>query len=407
MSNLRSVTEASFDADVIANSRPVLVDFWAEWCGPCKALGPTLEKVSENFKGQVDFVKVNVDEHASVRNRFSVKGIPTLILLKGGEEIGRVVGNRSAVQLASFLDAHLGTSTELVRVAITLRAFGGDPQVKAAQTARLQAHLTRKQATPDESMWEGQISSALRFVANTADPDDCARVLGIPTDVVSIVETLSTYRGTHLKAALYVARWLESVPVGANLSKLPDQLLVHLLKNQMVTDLLDGDASLLGVRDELVSLHSAVASGAAPEDESWAKVKKACAEIASNLDDKHRSRLATMLQSASMPLSKDPDVLSGVVFAVGLSVWKQLQDACNWVREDDARVAQLAEEIGKRAEEQGTEPPRGDAMMEKIGEIDPDLASRFRSHYHEGTRALGERGRAIGDMLVDLTAHVV
>uniref|UniRef100_UPI0005BE00A6 thioredoxin n=1 Tax=Burkholderia gladioli TaxID=28095 RepID=UPI0005BE00A6 len=95
MSDLKSVTEASFEADVTQNSRPVLIDFWAEWCGPCKALAPTLEKVARNFEGKVDIVKVNVDEHPSLRERFGVRGIPALVLVNGGREAGRIVGNRT------------------------------------------------------------------------------------------------------------------------------------------------------------------------------------------------------------------------------------------------------------------------------------------------------------------------
>ncbi len=403
MSNLRSVTEASFDADVIANSRPVLVDFWAEWCGPCKALAPTLEKVSESFKGEVDFVKINVDEHASARDRFGVRGIPTLILLKDGHELGRVVGNRSAAQLAGFLDAHLGTVTELARPAIKLSAFGGNPQAKATDLDRLRGYLTRKQAAPNENMWDGQINSALGFVTGEAYPDDCARKLGMPAEVVSIVETLSTYRETRINGALFVAEWLESVPVGADLSKLPGQLLVHLLESPMVADLLGGDSALLEIRDELVALHRAETADAGGVESSWAKVKKACADIASDASDKSRGRLAHMLESASSVLSKDPDMLGDLVFAVSSFVWKRLQDSCNWTSMDDARVAQLAGEIAARATEQGTESPRGEAMMQAIEAVDPDLVHRFHAHYREGNRAMKEMGQAIGDLLIDLT----
>lgn len=403
MSNLKSVTEASFDVDVATNSLPVLVDFWAEWCGPCKALAPSLEKVSETFKGTVDFVKVNVDEHPSVRDRFGVKGIPTLILLRGGEEIGRVVGNRSATQLAGFLDTHLGTVTEVARAVITLSAFGGDPGIKAGQKKRLHDYLERKQAAPNEDMWEGDIGNALQFVAGTADVDDCARALGMPTDVMSVVEALSSYDATNMDAARYIEKWLDSVPVGADLSTLPAQLIVGMLKSRIVSDLLGDDSTLRDRCDELGSLHAAESNDPSSAAVDWAATRTRCLQIGSAAADQNRGLLAGMLATACTSLIKEPDMLTEFIFAVAQYDWKRLQLECNWTSADDSRIPQLADEIARRAVEQGGIPPVGEAMMKKIEDIDPDLASRYRYHYDDGMRALGAKGRRIGELLIDLT----
>ena len=88
------------------STKAVFLDFWAEWCGPCKMLSPTFEKLAETFGDQVTFAKINVDELPDIANRFSIRSIPTLILLKGGEEIERLVGLRSEHELAQVLGRH-------------------------------------------------------------------------------------------------------------------------------------------------------------------------------------------------------------------------------------------------------------------------------------------------------------
>ncbi|WP_257829980.1 hypothetical protein [Burkholderia glumae] len=157
-------------------------------------------------------------------------------------------GPRSATQLASYLDAHLGTVTQLAKPAVTLSAFGGDAQLKAERIARLRDYLELKQADPNTPMWPEKVTGALAFVAGTSDPDECAVALGMPTDVLETVRMLSSYRGTNFNAAVFVADWLESVLVGANLSALPRRLLNAVLASPLLSDTLGGDAALLAIR---------------------------------------------------------------------------------------------------------------------------------------------------------------
>ena len=101
------VNETSFDKVVLQAKEPVLVDFWAPWCGPCKMVSPIVEELAKEYSGRVSFVKVNVDENQPLSSRYSIRGIPTLLLFKQGKPMQQVVGFRPKAELQKMLDESL------------------------------------------------------------------------------------------------------------------------------------------------------------------------------------------------------------------------------------------------------------------------------------------------------------
>jgi thioredoxin 1 len=106
-----SVTDSSFEKDVLQAGKPVLVDFWAEWCAPCRMLSPTIDAIAEQFAESAGVVKVNVDDNTSTAQRYGIKGIPTLILFSGGKEVERVVGATSKESISRMIEKHVSVAS--------------------------------------------------------------------------------------------------------------------------------------------------------------------------------------------------------------------------------------------------------------------------------------------------------
>ena len=107
MSGINHVTDSSFEQEVLKAQGPVLVDFWAEWCGPCKMIGPVLEEIAGDYAGKLKIAKLNIDENPQTPPKYGIRGIPTLMLFKNGQVEATKVGAVSKSQLAAFIDGNM------------------------------------------------------------------------------------------------------------------------------------------------------------------------------------------------------------------------------------------------------------------------------------------------------------
>jgi thioredoxin 1 len=105
--NIVKVSDDSFDNDVLSASGPVLVDYWAEWCGPCKTIAPVLDEIADEYDGRLTIAKLNIDDNPNTPPRYGIRGIPTLMLFKDGEVAATKVGSVSKTQLTEFVDQNI------------------------------------------------------------------------------------------------------------------------------------------------------------------------------------------------------------------------------------------------------------------------------------------------------------
>ena len=105
--DIHHVTDDTFDPEVLKADTPVLVDYWAEWCGPCKSIAPILDEVAKEYQGRLKIAKINVDENQQVPAKFGIRGIPTLMLFKDGQLAGTLVGAHPKAKFTAFIDSHL------------------------------------------------------------------------------------------------------------------------------------------------------------------------------------------------------------------------------------------------------------------------------------------------------------
>jgi thioredoxin 1 len=104
---IKHISDDSFDGEVLKSSKPVLVDYWAEWCGPCKMIAPVLDEISSTYSDKLQVAKMNVDENRDIPAKYGIRGIPTLMLFKDGQLAATKVGALSKAQLTAFIDSHL------------------------------------------------------------------------------------------------------------------------------------------------------------------------------------------------------------------------------------------------------------------------------------------------------------
>lgn len=396
MSATSSVSDSDFDERVLSASGPVLVDFWAPWCGPCKALAPTLETLAGEYDGKLSIVKLDVDDNPASRDRFGVRGIPMLALYSNGSEVARVTGAQSRARLTAFLDLHLGTETVVEQAAAHQPAltFGADEQVRDRCVERLTRHMAAGSVRPGPTSWDGEAGSALGCATEAGTPEECAAVIGVPASIVGLVDTLSTYYGTVVGGSEFALGWIRSVPVGVTLSDMPLRLLSTMLESGVIEREVKAHPAAREVRDAIMAAHRASVNSTVGNAE-WAALRAR----AKSLEDQIPIPLAELLESAGYPLD-DAEVLRAVLLSSSMIHMAIAMRDYDWSKADEERANEHLKALHAKPKQEGAD---NRSIFETFRKQDSELADRFAAASKYRGDMMREAGQIVGLRLQELT----
>jgi thioredoxin len=322
------VTEATFSEEIEQAELPVFIDFWAPWCGPCKLIQPTLDELAKVYQGRVKFAKINADDNKALAERFAVRGLPTLLLLKAGEVVDRAVGIdplRGKSQFVDLLDKHVATKS--LQPSKSWRAFHGDATLKGMVIERVRAHIEAGQiesvdffshAWPLCDEYNGRYNLCGAALHGT-DIEEYETAFGIPSSAAMLedsvhdllIQTSTDEQGTIRHAFSQSARdyplnWLEGIPLGADLRNVTPHFLQWLLSGLIDSPLPFGASvadNIKAVLREVALLHARWADGDEPSTSQWKAARDAAAKITSSYEDDPISwGLATCAEKFAWPV---------------------------------------------------------------------------------------------------------
>lgn len=391
-----------FAAEVERSALPVCVDFWAPWCGPCKALAPLFDEMARVYAGRIKFVKVNADDNRELGKRLDVRSLPTLLLLKHGKEIERAIGQQSKSRLVALFDRYAGAlaATRSVPPAKKWRAFQGDDALRHDTVERVRKHVAADEIRAIGSMPPVADTDQGRYslIGAASHSDDLERyetTFGIPSHVALLeefvhvfvaeeVQTASGERYRSLRGATgdYPVRWLEAIPVGADLHSVTPRFLHWLLLDLIDAPLPFGVVVADGIKPairQLAALHARDAAGDRPGYAEWKLAREAVAAIAPDrTEDSVSWAMAFCAETVGWPAE---ELGNAVQSALG-TLWFGLYGTA--IRQ------------GYSAE-QWTARQAAEAAARKKWESDPNASPEVREAYEEikAVRALQVKWNAI------------
>lgn len=381
---VNEVTEATFAAEIEQAELPVLLDFWAPWCGPCKMIQPILDELAKVYQGRVKFSKINADDNKALAERFAVRGLPTLLLLKAGEVVDRAVGfnpQRGKSQFADLLDMHVAAKSGQPEKA--LRAFHGDPALKGMVIERVRTHIAAGQIRSVDFFshaWplcddDNGRYSLCGAALHGNDIEEYETAFGIPSSAALLEDSvhdflIQTSTDGHgdisyifsPSAHDYPLNWLEGIPLGADLRNVTSHflrwLLIGLVDSPLPFNAIVAD-NIEAVLREVALLHARLADGEEPSSPEWNAVRDAAAKITPSYDDDPVSwGLATCAQKFAWPVD-----------ALGLSMRHGIGALFSGLGKAAIRYGYSAEEWATRQAVIATARARREAEPEAGGEV--------------------------------------
>lgn len=315
------VSEASFEAEVLAAAQPVLLDLWAPWCAPCRAVAPVLESLAPEYAGALTIAKLNVEEYPEVQKRLGVRGIPTLILFRDGKEVARLLGAKRAEEFRAWFKVQgiVPTSDGVMQreeADAGAGAFHGDAELRDYLLGRLRQRAAegRVEASfmPHWENGRGTLSSAL---VSHGSPDVFGRLTGMPISVAAALEFCSIGCADQAEVDSLVG----GIPAGADLRQIAARLAVALMSDDFAAwpQILD-DVEVDGLRQRWVALCTSKLNGVRVESEEWKALGDELERLRARkpLPELERQRIAVSFMSTLTPLPRSDEAdkwLGGMV----------------------------------------------------------------------------------------------
>lgn len=335
-----AATEESLNDYLAAANVPILLDLWAPWCAPCRALAPTLEKLAEEAGESLIVLKIDVDEHPGVRERFGVRGIPTMILLKGDAELDRLSGTQPLSKLKQWLGQNGAPVQSNVaqpnQVAQRWGAFYGDAQLREFLIARMKQHADQGDVSSARApVWtEGKGTFAATFV-HSESLDVFERISGLPSSLAPALDFVGACNEKEVSALLDVMR------LDADLNLVAGQLLQSWLSDSehQWAEVLN-EPELDAVRLQWLALFERSMTHHAPSAAEWEELRQAAAALENPSQDPYRQlqgMLANLLtQVAPLPTGNNGLAWSAVFGTAGWCNLHLLMAALGWTTTERA-----------------------------------------------------------------------
>lgn len=423
------VNEANFTTEVEQATVPVFVDFWAPWCGPCKALAPLFDKLAETYGDQIKFAKVNTDDNKELAKRLDVRGLPTLLMFRDGQVVERTSGAQSKSHFSNLLDKYV---TAPVAVAAPVapvrhfRAFYGDAALRDAVVARVRGHIENDRILSyggggPLSDAENRRYSLMAAALESADVRRYEGTLGIPAEAARLAEVVHSLsmreievagaKQYHLRgtASRYPLEWLEAIPLGADLGTLTSRFIHWYLTDLVAGTYLYESRVIPEARDlaeRVARLHERQATGDAPTPAQWkdarTEVGEALERLRAGQPDLFSRSVATISEMLAWPVEELEETLAGAIGTVFYALWQNALPLAYAPEQWAARLALL-----KAAQDRQSASP--DATPEQMAEFEEIKAYRsLQENSQAKDNAAGlEAKYAYGDHLHTGLMHVL
>lgn len=335
-----AATEASLNEYLANADQPILLDLWAPWCAPCRALAPTLERLAEEAGELLTVLKIDVDEFPSVRERYGVRGIPTMILLKGEKELARLSGTQPLSKLKQWLGEN-GTPIEssaspVGQTPMRWGAFYGDAQLRDFLVTRMKQHADQGDISLSRvSVWMDGKGTFSATMVHSEKVDVFERVTGLPANLAPAFDFVGACSEEQVSALL------DNLRLNTDVSQAPAQLLQHWLSDEAHpwSDVLE-ELPLDELRRQWIALCTRATNKQPPTAADWEQLRAAASALENSSQDAYRQlqgMLAHLLAQASpLPPSGDALAWSAIFQTASWCNSHLLMNAMGWGKQERA-----------------------------------------------------------------------